>query len=65
MPTSGQHRPIPGYGDKDYAKYVDSKYVKFPFDTFAAVNGQADINKYYKANTWIKIPVNQLTAEFF
>ncbi len=60
MPTSGQHQSYPGYGNRDYAKYYRSKEVYFPFDTYAA-----DRSTFYPKNTWIPIPVSQITTEFF
>ncbi|MCR8643205.1 DUF5704 domain-containing protein [Paenibacillus sp. N1-5-1-14] len=60
MPTDGQHRNIPGYGDRDYAKYVRDKQVWFPFDVY---NG--DKSKFYAKETWISIPVNQEATKFF
>lgn len=60
MPTSGQHQSYPGYGHRDYAKYYRSKEVYFPFDVYAG-----DRSTFYPKNTWINIPVNQITTEFF
>ncbi|GAB6929268.1 hypothetical protein JCM10914A_32510 [Paenibacillus sp. JCM 10914] len=60
IPTSGQHRNIPGYGHRDYAKYVRSKQVYFPFDVYSG-----DKRTFYPKNTWITIPTNQLDTEFF
>ncbi|KQY91030.1 hypothetical protein ASD24_24860 [Paenibacillus sp. Root52] len=60
IPTSGQHLNYPGYGNRDYAKYFRSKEVYFPFDVYSA-----DKSTFYPKNTWINIPVPQLTTEFF
>ncbi|WP_172253179.1 DUF5704 domain-containing protein [Saccharibacillus deserti] len=60
MPTSGQHQSYPGYGNRDYAKYYRSKEVYFPFDVYSG-----DRSQFYPKNTWIPIPVGQLTTEFF
>ncbi len=60
MPTSGQHQNYPGYGNRDYAKYFRSKEVYFPFDTYSS-----DKSMFYPKNTWINIPVGQITTEFF
>ncbi|MGG3153999.1 DUF5704 domain-containing protein, partial [Paenibacillus glucanolyticus] len=60
MPTSGQHRNILGYGDRDYAKYVRDKQVWFPFDVYSE-----DKSNFYPKNTWISIPVNQEATTFF
>ncbi|WP_239330471.1 DUF5704 domain-containing protein [Paenibacillus sp. ACRRX] len=60
MPTSGQHRNIPGYGNRDYAKYFRMKEVRFPFDVYTADRGT-----FYPKQTWITIPVTQERADFF
>lgn len=60
IPTSGQHRNIQGYGDRDYAKYVRSKQVYFPFDVYSR-----DKSTFYPKETWITIPTAQLDTEFF
>ncbi|QPA61292.1 DUF5704 domain-containing protein [Lysinibacillus sphaericus] len=60
MPTSGQHRNIPGYGNRDYAKYIKQKQVKFPFDVYTKTK-----QGYYPANTWVNVPVDMETVEFF
>lgn len=60
MPTSGQHRNITGYGNRDYAKYIKEKQVKFPFDVYTESKAG-----FYPANTWISIPVDIETVEFF
>lgn len=60
IPTSGQHRNIQGYGDRDYAKYVRSKQVYFPFDVYSS-----DRSTFYPKDTWITIPTAQLDTEFF
>ncbi|NGZ76882.1 DUF5704 domain-containing protein [Saccharibacillus alkalitolerans] len=60
MPTSGQHQNYPGYGNRDYAKYFRSKEVYFPFDVYSG-----DKSQFYPKNTWINIPVSQITTTFF
>nr|WP_237391806.1 DUF5704 domain-containing protein [Paenibacillus dendrobii] len=60
MPTSGQHRNIPGYGNRDYAKYVREKQVQFPFDVYTA-----DKSRFIPKNTWVSIPVMQTSTTFF
>ncbi|MEK4488009.1 DUF5704 domain-containing protein [Psychrobacillus sp. FSL H8-0484] len=60
LPTVGQHRSIPGYGMKDYAKYTRSKQVLFPFDVYTS-----DKSTFFPANTWINVPVNQEQVQFF
>ncbi len=46
--TTGAHREIMGYGEKDYSAYVDNGYVRFPFEVI--IN-----NKKYSKNTWIQV----------
>ncbi|MCM3785261.1 DUF5704 domain-containing protein [Neobacillus mesonae] len=60
IPTSGQHVSYPGYGHRDYAKYVRVKQVYFPFDVYSA-----DRRSFYPKNTWITVPTLQLETEFF
>jgi len=60
IPTSGQHRNIPGYGNRDYAKYIRVKQVYFPFDVYSG-----DKSTFYPKHTWITIPTSQLDTEFF
>lgn len=60
MPTTGQHRNIPGYGKRDYQKWIKEKMVKFPFDVYSETK-----QSYYPANTWIKVPVDMQEAKFF
>ncbi|WP_349304891.1 DUF5704 domain-containing protein [Paenibacillus sp. Marseille-Q4541] len=60
IPTDGQHVSYPGYGDRDYAKYVRTKEVYFPFDVYSG-----DKRTFYSKNTWIPVPVSQPEMEFF
>ncbi|MHA0857369.1 DUF5704 domain-containing protein [Paenibacillus sp. CMAA1364] len=60
MPTSGQHKPIPGYGHRDYAKYMMVKQVCFEFDVYTA-----NRSVLYPKNTWINIPIHELESTFF
>ncbi|HUC91963.1 MAG TPA: DUF5704 domain-containing protein [Paenibacillus sp.] len=60
VPTSGQHRDIPGYGNRDYAKYTKEKQVWFPFDVYSA-----DKSTFIPKETWISIPVGQSQTTFF
>lgn len=60
IPTSGQHRNIPGYGNRDYAKYVRQKQVWFPFDVY-----NSDQTVFYPKQQWIDIPVSQIDTTFF
>ncbi|MDP4098866.1 DUF5704 domain-containing protein [Paenibacillus sp. P96] len=59
IPTSGPHRDIKGYGNRDYAKYTAYKQVLFEFDVY-----NEDMGKYIPANTWIDIPITQLETTF-
>ncbi len=60
MPTTGQHRNISGYGDRDYAKYIKAKQVRFEFDVYTA-----DKSIFYPKDTWITIPVSEFEKTFF
>ncbi|MEK3661520.1 DUF5704 domain-containing protein [Paenibacillus sp. FSL F4-0236] len=54
---SGQHLNIPGYGNRDYAKYTKNKRIQFPFGVFQG-------SQYYPENTWIYIPVGTPSMTF-
>ncbi len=58
--TAGPHLNIPGYGDREYAKYVRTKQVRFPFDVYDKGKTQ-----FYPRGTWIDIPVRQLDTDFY
>ncbi|WP_238392701.1 DUF5704 domain-containing protein [Paenibacillus antri] len=60
VPTSGPHRDITGYGNRDYVKYTKDKQVWFPFDTYSN-----DKSTFYPKETWISLPVTQTTTTFF
>ncbi|WP_242866843.1 DUF5704 domain-containing protein, partial [Abyssisolibacter fermentans] len=51
LPTTGQHREIKGYGERDYAKYTDYKEVRFPFDVYMNTTYR-EAGKYLEADTW-------------
>ncbi|MGM1019165.1 MAG: DUF5704 domain-containing protein [Bacillota bacterium] len=58
--TAGPHLNIPGYGDREYAKYVRTKQVRFPFDVYDKGKTQ-----FYPRGIWIDIPVRQLDTDFY
>jgi hypothetical protein len=58
--TAGPHLNIPGYGNREYAKYVRTKQVRFPFDVYNKGKTQ-----FYPQGTWIDIPVLQLDTDFY
>ncbi|MEB3103302.1 DUF5704 domain-containing protein [Ferviditalea candida] len=60
VPTSGQHREISGYGNRDYAKYTKDKQVWFPFDVYSG-----DKSTFIPKETWTSIPVGQERTTFF
>ncbi|WP_246608678.1 DUF5704 domain-containing protein [Paenibacillus agaridevorans] len=60
IPTSGAHKDIKGYGNRDYAKYVRIKQVRFPFDVY-----KSDRATLIPKDTWTSIPVSQLTTTFY
>lgn len=57
FPNNGQHRNIPGYGNRDYTKYTQEKRIQFPFDIYKG-------NTFYKANSWITLDLTQDTTVF-
>jgi hypothetical protein len=59
LPTEGNHRDILGYGYNDYAKYIASRQVKFPFDVY---KGSSESGTYIKKNTWTSIST---TTQFY
>lgn len=66
LPTSGQHldaATAPGYGDRDYKKYIrktDGKQVQFPFDVYTETK-----QGFYPKNTWINVPTDMEQVKFF
>lgn len=46
LPTIGEHNDYPGYGYRDYSKYIATRRVKFPFDVYRGTN-------YIRSGTWI------------
>lgn len=55
LPTTGDHINIKGYGYNDYAKYIASRQVKFPFDVY---KGTSTNGTYIKKNTWTSVSSN-------
>ncbi|MFC0213878.1 DUF5704 domain-containing protein [Paenibacillus chartarius] len=60
VPTGGQHRDIPGYGNRDYAKYTKDRQVWFPFDVYSD-----DKSRFIPKQTWTSIPAGQAQMTFF
>lgn len=50
MDTSGTHNSYPGYGTRDYGKYILRRQIRFAFDVYSC-----DGTKFFPANTWITI----------
>lgn len=46
FPSEGWHSDLKGYGFRDYARYIYSNEVRFPFDVYKG-------STYYPANTWL------------
>lgn len=65
MPTNGQHLNIQGYGNRDYAKYINRKQVRFPFDVYHYHYMNGTQGTFVPANTWIDIPVSELSSAFY
>lgn len=60
LPTSGYHSSLKGYGERDYAKYIKSREVKFPFEVYMC---DGDDYTYYDADTWITL--HQDSTKFY
>jgi hypothetical protein len=60
VPTSGPHRDILGYGNRDYAKYVKAQEVWFPFDVYTA-----DRSTFIPKETWTSLSLSTLQTAFF
>lgn len=60
--TTGNHRNILGYGNRDYDQYIAEKEVKFPFDLYYNATSR-DNSKFVKKNTWIT--VNALDTDIY
>lgn len=61
LPTSGYHSALKGYGTRDYAKYIASREVCFPFDVYM-INSSGGYT-YYAANSWIGL--SQQYTQFY
>lgn len=48
--TYGTHRELPGYGERDYEKYVSRRQIRFPFTVYIGMTA-------YQPDTWIDLPV--------
>lgn len=57
LPTTGSHRDIPGYGYRDYRKYISARQVKFAFDVY---KGDSTAGTYISKNTWTSVTENTL-----
>lgn len=55
VPSTGQHRNIRGYGNRDYKKYIRQREVAF---TFGVRIGPKSSGKYVKPGTWIVLDNN-------
>lgn len=62
--TEGEHKNIPGYGNRDYISYISKKQARFPFDIYfnTLIN---DKNKFLPKNTWVDIPQEQSLVDIF
>lgn len=70
--AEGQFRNYPGYGYRDYRKWlytdvfdgkaIKAMQVKFPFAVMRH-NGETGIDSYFVANTWIPVPIGD--TEFY
>lgn len=60
MPNSGQHTNYPGYGNRNYVKYIGSKEIRFPFDVYDGTK-----TFFYPKNTWIEVDKTEESFIFF
>lgn len=54
FPTIGTHLNRKGYGKRDYAKYIHSREVKFPFDVYFDTDSR-ERSKFIAKNTWVSV----------
>jgi hypothetical protein len=59
LPTTGSHNYIKGYGYRDYAKYINDRQVRFPFDVY---RGSSTTGTFIPSNTWTSVSEN---TQFF
>jgi hypothetical protein len=52
--TTGNHRNILGYGNRDYDQYILEKEIKFPFDLYYNTTSR-EHSKFVEKNTWITV----------
>ena len=52
--TTGEHRNILGYGNRDYDKYISLKEIKFPFDVYYKGTTR-EASKYVRKDTWLQV----------
>lgn len=62
IPNNGQHKSIPGYGNRDYEEYIGAKQIKPTCDLYL-MNGNT-VSAYIKANEWYSLSVPTETYEF-
>lgn len=60
-PTTGKHLDIPGYGDRDYAKYIGARQINFSFPVYEGTDYNG---KYIPAYTWVDYPAGDETTYF-
>lgn len=54
--AQGTHRDAPGYGNRDYQKYVGRRQIRFPFTVYVG-------DTSCPPNTWIDLPEGRQTFE--
>lgn len=64
LKTTGSHRAIAGYGNRDYEKYTAAKQVQFPFDIYINTTVPLSAN-FLPGGTWWNIPLNQDDVGFY
>jgi hypothetical protein len=58
LTTSGAHQSYPGYGSRDYSKYIRERDVRFPFDVYVS-------GTYYPKNTWVQLAAGQQSLNLY
>jgi hypothetical protein len=57
LPTTGNHQYYLGYGYRDYAKYIENRQVKFPFDVYC---GNSVSGTFIPNGSWTSVGENTL-----
>ncbi len=64
LKTTGSHRTIAGFGNRDFEKYTAAKQIQFPFDVYINTASPVAAN-FLPSGTWWSIPLNQDDVTFY